>query len=285
MSAVAVPADRRFRRPHVKPARPGRNRRPLIWRAVRYGVVIGLLVYAVNLGIGIVAQARVLQIDRIIVRGNERLSSGQVLAVLSGLRGENLIRTNLAEWRHRLLSSPWVRDASLRRSLPSTVEVFVWERQPIGVGRIDGRMYLVDDRGAVIDDFGPQYAEFDLPIIDGLTAASNAGASQNAARAELATRVIAALGPNPEMARRLSQIDVRDLHNARVILNGDGAVIQLGDQRFRERLQSYLELAGALRDRIADIDYVDVRFDGRVYVRPTQQSVKGSRLSMAKTTR
>jgi cell division protein FtsQ len=186
------------------------------------------------------------------------------------------------EWRHRLLSSPWVREAALRRSLPSTVEVFVWERQPIGIGRIDGQMYLVDVHGTVIDDYGPQYAEFDLPIIDGLTGASRAGASQNAARAELASRVIAALRPNPELARRLSQIDVRDLHNAGVILNGDGAAIQLGEQRFRERLQSYLELAGALRDRIADIDYVDVRFDGRVYVRPTQQSVKGKG-SMPKT--
>lgn len=272
MSAVAVPADRRFRRSHVKPARPGRSHRLLIWRVLRYAVMSGLLVYAVHLAIGIVAQARVLQIDRIIVRGNERLSSGQVLAVLNGLRGENLIRTNLDEWRHRLLSSPWVRDASLRRSLPSTVEVVVSERRPIGIGRITGQMYLVDDRGTVIDDYGPQYAEFDLPIIDGLTVATRSNVSQNGARAELAARVIAALRAKPEIARRLSQVDVRDLHNAAVILSGDGAVIQLGEQRFLERLQSYLELAGTLRGRIADIDYVDVRFDGRVYVRPAESA-------------
>ena len=63
-----------------------------------------------------------------------------------------------------------MRDAALRRSLPSTVEVVVSERQPIGIGRINGELYLVDERGVVIDQYGPQYADLDLPIIDGLAA-------------------------------------------------------------------------------------------------------------------
>jgi cell division septal protein FtsQ len=66
----------------------------------------------------------------------------------------------------------------------------------------------------------------------------------------------------------VSQIDVADLHNAAVILTGDPAVIQLGEDQFLPRLQGYLELAPALRERVADIDYVDLRFDDRIYVRP-----------------
>ena len=61
-----------------------------------------------------------------------------------------------------------------------------------------------------------------------------------------------------------------DLHNAAVILSGDPAVIQLGEDQFLPRLQSYLELAPALRERVADIDYVDLRFDDRIYVRPAK---------------
>ena len=90
--------------------------------------------------------------------------------MLSGLRGESLVWTDLDRWRQRLLASPWVRDAALRRSLPSTVEVVVWERQPIGIGRLNDGMYLVDDRGAIIDQYGPRYADLDLPIVDGLSA-------------------------------------------------------------------------------------------------------------------
>jgi cell division protein FtsQ len=189
--------------------------------------------------------------------------------VLSGLRGENLVWTDLDLWRARLKASPWVRDAALRRSLPSTVEVVVSERQPIGIARINADMYLVDERGVIIDLYGPQYADLDLPIIDGLSAAPDSGALTDEGRAELAARVIAAVKSKPSVARRLSQVDVSDPHNASVILTGDAAMIQLGEDQFLARLQSYLDLAPTLRQRVADIDYVDLRFDDRIYVRPT----------------
>src|SRR5678815_350613 len=93
------------------------------------------------------------------------------------------VTTDLSAWRRRLMSSPWVRDAALRRSLPSTVDVMVWERAPIGIGRINGNLYLVDEHGVVIDDYGPKYADLDLPIIDGLTASSGGNVADEA-RAE-----------------------------------------------------------------------------------------------------
>jgi cell division protein FtsQ len=270
VSPVAIPADRRFRRAHVKPARPRRNWRTVIGRTIRFGLIAGLLLFGGYRGAGIAAQSHMLQIERIVVRGNERLSRGEVLAVLGGLEGQSLLWADLDVWRRRLLSSPWVRDAALRRSLPSTVEVVVSERRPIGIGRMDGQMYLFDEHGVIIDEYGPQYADFDLPIIDGLSASAGAGTIPG--RAELAARVIEALRPKPEIARQVSQVDVRDPHNAAVILSGGPGVIQLGDQRFLPRLQSYLELAPAIRERVSDIDYVDLRIDGRIYVRPARHT-------------
>jgi cell division protein FtsQ len=271
VSPIAAPADRRFRRAHVKPGRKRRVWRSLVKPIARYGLIGLALVYGAYRGSSVVADARVLQIDRIVVGGNERLSKGEVLAVLSGLRGESLVWTDLDMWRRRLLASPWVRDAALRRSLPSTVEVAILERQPIGVGRINGDMFLVDDRGVVIDQYGPQYADLDLPIIDGLSAPpGDGGGMTDHARAELAARLIAALKAKPDIARRLSQVDVADRHNASVILDGDPAVIQLGEDQFLQRLQTYLQLAPALRERVPDIDYVDLRFDDRIYVRPAR---------------
>ena len=270
MSPIAAPSDRRFRRAHVKPGRKRREWRRIVTPLVRYGLTGLALIYGAYRGSSVVAHARVLQIDRIVVRGNERLSNGEVLAVLSGLRGESLVWTDLNVWRRRLLASPWVRDAALRRSLPSTVEVAILERRPIGVARLNGDMFLVDERGVVIDQYGPQYADLDLPIIDGLSAPpGDGGGMTDEARAELAARLIAALKAKPDIARRLSQVDVADLHNASVILDGDPAVLHLGDDQFLQRLQSYLELAPALRERVPDIDYVDLRFEDRIYVRPS----------------
>jgi cell division protein FtsQ len=276
VSRVAVPNDKRFRRAHVKPGRPRRNWRALAVRTIRVAAIAGVLLFGIYRGKDLAAQAHVLRIERIVVQGNQHLSTGEVLAVLGGMRGQNLIWCDLNGWRRRLLASPWVRDADFRRSLPSTVEVVVSERRPIGIGRIAGLLYLVDERGAIIDEFGPQYTEFDLPIIDGLTASNDDGTMTDRVRADLAARVIAALQAKPDIARRLSQVDVQDSHNASVILSGDAAALRLGDEQFLPRLQSYLELATALRERVADIDYVDLRFDGRIYLRPAGKTKAGA---------
>ncbi len=53
-----------------------------------------------------------------------------------------------------------------------------------------------------------------------------------------------------------------------MILTDDPEIeLFLGEDRFLARLQSYLDLASALRERVPEIDYVDLRFDDRIYVR------------------
>jgi cell division septal protein FtsQ len=209
-----------------------------------------------------------LKIDRVVVSGNTRMSAAGVLTALKGLEGENILSTNLDAWRARLLESPWVRDAQLRRSLPSTIDVTILEREPVGIGRVGAQLYLIDERGGLIDEYGPEYADFDLPIIDGLAAPRGSETTTDEARGALAARVLTALHAKPSIARRVSQIDVSDLHNAAVIVNDDPSVIYVGEDAFLPRLESYLGLAEALRSKVPDIDYVDLRFDGRIYVRP-----------------
>ena len=89
-------------------------------------------------------------------------------------------------------------------------------------------------------------------------------------RAELAARVLEAVTARKDIAQRISQIDVRDAHDAVVMLEDDAALLHLGDEKFLERLQSYVDLAPALREQVRDIDYVDLRFGERVYVRPAK---------------
>jgi cell division septal protein FtsQ len=165
-----------------------------------------------------------------------------------------------------------VRAAPLRVGriiVPSTVEVQIVERQPIGISRLGSQLYLVDRSGTVIDEFGPRYREFDLPIVDGLVRSPRKGKPViDATRAELAARVVDSIGARKTIAKRVSQIDVSNPKDVVVLLDGDPALLHLGNDRFVERLRSYLEVASTLRDRVADIDYVDLRFDDRVYVKP-----------------
>ena len=279
---VPVPADKRFRRAHVSPAK----------RVTFRDAWPRLVALAVACAIGIVAvyyltdralSAEALTISRIDVTGNFRMSRGEVVALLDGLRGANMLTADLEGWRHKLLDSPWVADAAIRRVFPATVSVAITERQPLGIGRISDSLYLIDRRGVVIDEYGPNYADVDLPIIDGLAGhLSSDHMLVDEARAELAGRLLSELSSRPDLARRVSQIDVNDLHDAVVLLKDDTVLVRVGEDSFVERLQSYMDLAEALHERIPDIDYVDLRFDERVYVRPqgtggkTHKGQKGS---------
>ena len=242
------------------------------WRAAVGIIVAALALYASRRAVAVVTGLEMFHVADINVRGNHRLSRGEVLAMLQNLRGQSVLTADLAEWRRALLSSPWVADASLRRTLPSTVDVVILERAPLGIGRINGSLYLVDDRGSVIDEYGPGYADVDLPVIDGLSAEPGAETS-NVYRARLARRLLDALRVH-DMASQVSQIDVSDARNAVVLLEGDPTLIRLGDERFVERLQSYHQLAPTLRDQVPVIDYVDLRFNERVYVRPAKTKTK-----------
>jgi len=271
---VSAPSDRRFRRAHVTPARKTRLFGPVSWwKVCRAAVLLALLLYVGYRATGNVLSADALTITRITVSGNSRMSKGEVVALMDGIRGTNMLTVDIESWRQKLLASPWVADAAIRRVLPGTVNVVISERQPMGIGRVNDDLYLVDVQGGIIDQFGPNYADFDLPIIDGLAGPPrDNGALIDDARAALASRVLSALQARPALAKRISEIDVSDVRDAVLILKGDTAMVRVGADQFAERLQSYLDLAPALRERVAGIDYVDLRFDERVYVRPVSKT-------------
>jgi len=270
MPPVAAPADKRFRRAHVKPSGKRRSHLYGLWIAARVVLGAAVMGYAAWRGAAFVAGAASLRVAHVTVTGNQRLSTGEVLSLLDGLRGRNIIGIELAEWQERLQSSAWVEEAALRRVLPATVEVRIRERRPIAIGRVASALYLVDGHGVVVDEYGPAYADLNLPMVDGLGSAGPGKGVMDEARVELAGRVISGLASRPDLLGKVSLIDVKNPHDAVVMLEGDTALLRLGEEDFAERLQQYLDLGDALRERVAAIDYVDLRFPERLYVRPAK---------------
>ena len=165
---VKAPSEKNFRRAKVK---PGRRKAPhawFSWRILRVVLAASIVSYGVYRGFALVLDAKALQVSRIAVNGTVRLSTGEVQQLVHSLYGAHILTVDLVKHRRALLDSPWVADAALRRVLPSTIEISVLERRPFGISRLGTRLFLVDRHGTLIDEFGPQYAEYDLPIIDGL---------------------------------------------------------------------------------------------------------------------
>jgi cell division septal protein FtsQ len=278
--AVSAPRDKRFRRAHASPARR-RRRSDASRRHLAFAVLCTAAVaYGGYRVVGLLQSTGALTITGISVSGATKLSGEDVLSRLDGIRGQNMLSVNIEEWRQHVLDSPWVEAAAIRRVLPGSVDVAIVERRPMGVGRIEGELYLVDERGGIIDEYGSIYGEFDLPLIDGLAAEgpqSARGSAVDEVRAALVRRLMASLQSRPDLAERLSQIDVTDPHDAIVMLKGDAVLIRVGEDHFVDRLQAYLDVASTLRGQVSQIDYVDVRFGERVYVTPRSPGDDGGK--------
>lgn len=231
-------------------------------------VTLGILGYAGYEASILALEGPWLTVQHVAVRGNQRLSTGDVAGLVDDLKGENILLTDLGRWRERLLASSWVAEVSLRRRLPSTIEIDVVERQPVGMARLQSELYLVDATGAVIDQFGPRYADCDLPVVDGLLVSGRSGVAIDPQRIQLVAQLLADVRTRPQLAALVSQVDVSDPGDVHVILDGDSAVVRLGAEDFVKRLESYLQLKAALLQRVPKIDYVDLRFENRVYVGP-----------------
>jgi cell division septal protein FtsQ len=264
---VPAAADRRFRRPDVRPSGGRSFRVPP--RVVALGVVALCLLVLVGLGVRAFITSQWFVVRQISVHGTHRLSTRDVEALVGDLRHDNILLADLGHYRQQLLDSPWIAAVTIRRQLPSTIAIDVTERVPMILAHLGDRLFLVDRSGAIIDEAGPQYRDFDLPVVDGLgTPGAAPGSGVDTWRVGLVERFLGALGPAPALRARVSQIDVSDAHDITVMLEGDTTAVRLGDAHFVDRLQRYLALVPALRDKLADLDYVDVRFDNNLFVMP-----------------
>jgi len=275
---VAAPADKRFRRARVSPRRKRVFDRGTWTKVGIVAAAVAAGVLAVYIGVSAVLTSKALTITTITVEGTVRMSEGVVREELADLVGSPMFGMDLDEWRDRVLQLSWVADASMRRVMPGTVAVTITERQPMAMGRIGDTLNVIDRRGVIIDAFGPNYKDLDLPIIDGLaySDAKDIGTLEQS-RALLAVRLLADLQRTPNLAVRVSQVDVSDAKNAVVVLKGDTTLLYLGDTEFAARLQSYLDLVPTLQADVPNADTVDLRYGSRIFVRP------GSGTSSART--
>ena len=252
------PFLRPARRTRVRRARRGFVGRTVIAVEIVAGVLTVVLVmwtaYAQVMG------NRHLRVANVEVRGSRFLSEGEVRELLGPAVGENILGLDIDELKARLRASPWVSDATVSRTLPDTLRVEVRERAPLALAEVE-RLYLMDQDGVLIDMYGPRTAGFDLPIVRGL------GKVDVEARRERAQRAGALLADLADLGSEVSEVEVEDSGDLRVVLRGAGEVLRLGAPPYRGRLLTFLGLRQELTARCPDAEYFDLRFRDRIYAK------------------
>ena len=252
------PFFRPQRRRRVRVARRGRlARMTLLLQLVAASALIGTAAWMAYTRV--LASPR-LHVAKIQVLGNQHLSENEVRELLGEALGQNILTVDIDALTARIMASPWVGRATVRRRLPDALEVTIFEREPLALAEVGG-LYLMDEEGTLIDRYGPSTAVFDLPIVRGL---QNVSAEE---RRERASRAGALLSDLDDLAVEVSEVEVETSGDVRIVLRGGGEVLRLGAPPYRERLATFLRMRGALTERSPRAEYFDLRFRSRIIVR------------------
>jgi cell division septal protein FtsQ len=278
--------DQHYLRRHGNLAvRRSRLRRGLLRRLLSLALQVAVLVVLYLVGrqvyLAVITSPR-FDVKTVAIRGNQHAKTADLLAQCGSVVSRNIFQVDLERLREDLRRHPWVLDVETRRSLPSTVEVAVTEREPASIASFGGAAYLVDGTGRILTEYGPEEAGYDFPVLTGIEGLPRPEAVK---RVRAGAGAIAALrAQRPAFARRISEIDLSSadrlgLHSA------DGApVLFLDVQEPLRNLDQYDAVRAAIPRRLpegddgspAKISYIDLRFRGRISVMPVAEAAGAS---------
>jgi cell division septal protein FtsQ len=210
---------------------------PLISK-VSLAIVAGVLVFA---GYRAAASASFFQARSVDVSGTTRVSADEVKAIVRREVAQTGVwRADLDHISQDLKKIAWVREAVVSRVLPDGLRVRVTEREPRAIARTsNGKFVWVDDEAVHLGAASPT----DQIFMRGLDEEGTA-----AARAQNKERVQKFLEMSHDweargVSRRVSEVNIQDVHDVRAQLAGDDSQIEvrLGREDFGHRLQKSLE--------------------------------------------
>jgi cell division protein FtsQ len=115
-------------------------------------------------------QSRYFTIKKIKIIGNNRVVSKEIMGLAKIKKTDNLLSINLNLLEKRIANHPWVKDALVKRNLPSTLLININEEIPLALVKIDNiAEIIINHNGTPFKEYNPEIDKVDnLPVITGL---------------------------------------------------------------------------------------------------------------------
>ena len=199
------------------------------------------------------ANAAGFNIATVAVAGEGHLSRDEILAA-AGVNGRaSLLFFDVADARARLLTNPWIAEATVQRLLPDRLEISVSERAAFALWQRAGRVTVIAGDGTVLEPYVlRRYA--DLPLVVGIGAETRA------------REFLAMLDRRPELRAnvRACVLVAERRWNLRLKNGVDVRLPEFDVEQALDQLAA-LERDTGLSNR--DITVIDLRFADRITVR------------------
>jgi len=202
----------------------------------------------------------------------------------------NILPIDLRQLKTRLEKEPWVKRVEIRRILPSDLIIYVQERVPSAIVEFRGELMIADQEGIILDRYEPKYGRLDVPVFKGLMGedpeAYSLYQTENAERIRHGLRMLAEIeSGSPQETKKISEVDISDPENLKVLLVGDTVEVFLGEKDYLKRFSTLMGNMGKyeeLKNQYTEIESIDLRVPGNIIYRPRRASA-GNAVNNTKT--
>ncbi len=210
--------------------------------------------------------------EHFIIYGATHAAEKQITDIFLRDFGRSIYLCPIAERRRLLLGIDWIQDASVSRVWPNRIVVRITERKPVAVVQVPGpddtMVYnLIDAEGVMLDP--RRSTRLALPVLNGVSPRE-----KEATRRERVKRFLRLQTELGSVMEHISEVDVSELDNIRVLYTMDGRALtlMLGNQKFLERFQSFTDNFYEIRKRLGNATVLDLRLKDRITAVASEES-------------
>ena len=192
----------------------------------------------------------------------------------------NVLRIDLHQLKSRLEKEPWVKHVEIRRILPSDIIIYVQERTPSAVVEFRNELMIADQDGIMLDRYDPKYGKLDVPVFKGVRGQDAEDyrlyQAENSERIRQGLQMLAEIeAGSPQESKRISEVDISDPENLKVLLVDDTAEVFLGEKDYQKRFSALMENMKQyqdLKNQYSEIESIDLRVEDKIIYTPRRTS-------------
>ncbi len=194
----------------------------------------------------------------------------------------NILRIDLLKLKSRLEKETWAKQVEIRRILPSDLIIYVQERTPSAILELHSELMIADKDGILLGKYDPRFGKLDVPVLKGILGEDAESyrlyQEENSARIQQAISMLAEIEAGlPQYTKQISEVDVSDRQNLKILLVDDTAEVYLGEKDYLKRFKSFignLSEYEKLKLQYSEFASIDMRYEGQIVYRPRRDTAK-----------